>query len=165
MSAAARREVRPGRRVWWIRASSDHSAWRWRDLFREYVRGEPCYYAMGSTLSRKCAREARGGDLAVCYMAGEGYREVQALAQITAGDVRDDDGRPAVSLRPALWLDAAVPRAALIAHPALRAAPFFRIRLGTMFPVSPLEWRAVSALLAGGNPSLRRAIARLAGGA
>lgn len=155
--------------AWWIKCdptAAAHGGWNWPDLFAEYRKGERYLWSVGTPLSQKNARAARAGDPILGYSAGEGFRELRALAEVVEGAVLVPGTRPpsrlsplpggfTVALRPIALLERPVPLSDL--RRALRRfePEFFRTRFGSIFKVSRPELRAILAEAKRADPALR----------
>ena len=169
MSAPPGGTSRGGSAAWWIKCdptAAAHRGWNWPDLFDEYRLGVPYLWSVGTPLSQKNARAASRGDPVLGYSAGEGYRELRALAEVVAGGVMVRGTPPpsrssplpggfTVALRPVALLDRPLPLADL--RRALRRfePEFFRTRFGSIFKVTRPELRAVLREAGRANPSVR----------
>jgi hypothetical protein len=120
---------------------------------------------VGTALSQKNARAARAGDPVFGYSAGEGYRELAALAQVVEGSlfVAGQGPRAArsvvpggftVALRPVALLDQPVPLAAVRRALAGTQPEFFRTRFGSIFKVRPPEYARVMRAVRAANPGI-----------
>ena len=155
--------------AWWIKCdptSQRHGGWDWPDLFREYRRGEQYPWSVGPSLSQKNARLAQPGDPVFGYAAGEGHRELAALAQVERGAVFvAGEGPPrgasgfrggfTVAISPVAMLDNPVPLAQVRAAMSGLSPEFLRTRFGSIFKVRPAEYRRLLAAVHRENPSLQ----------
>jgi hypothetical protein len=166
---APRAVARPPAAGWWIKCdptAQAHNGWDWPDLFREYRRGEPYLWSVGTPLSQKNARAAKPGDPVLGYSAGEGHRVLRALAQVESGAVLvPGTRRPSlssplpggftVSLRPVALLANPLPLADVREALGRFEPEFFRTRFGSIFKVARPELRAVLRAANRANPGLR----------
>lgn len=155
--------------AWWIKCdptAAAHGGWNWPDLFEEYRRGESYLWSVGTALSQKNARLALAGDPVFGYAAGEGFRQLLALAEVERGALFVPGERPpslqsglpggfTVSLRPVALLPNPVPLAQVRGAMRRHDPEFFRTRFGSIFKVAPSELRALVALVGRENPGAR----------
>jgi hypothetical protein len=174
--------------VWWFVANAtsarfDH--WNWPILFAEGPDehepergvgphgGKLVLWPAGTPLARRHAREARKGDVAVGYTAGEGWRCITALLQVVEGGVegptRWEEGKVVRELdfsehgrKVSVLLEARVllpevgrvPRSRLLLEPELSGAQPLRNRWGSIFKLTDAEWATLLPLLMMANPDL-----------
>jgi len=155
--------------AWWIKcdpSSLRHQGWNWPDLFEEYEPGKPYLWSVGPSLSQKNARLARRGDPVIGYAAGEGHRELLALAEVERagvfvpgeGPLRGASPFPGgftVSIRPVALLPNPLPLAAI--RVALRGLDpeFFRTRFGSIFKVRRAELARLLGAVKSANTGIR----------
>ena len=155
--------------AWWIKCdptADRHHGWNWPDLFDEYRPGEPYLWSVGTSLSQKNARMARPGDPVFGYAAGEGHRELIALAAVERAAVFvPGEGPPTttsrfpggftVALKPVALLEQPLPLS-LVRQVMRGLEPeFFRTRFGSIFKVRPRELARLIEAIAAANEGLR----------
>lgn len=154
--------------AWWIKCdptSPAHGGWNWPDLFDEWEPGVPYTWSVGTALSQKNAREAQPGDPVFGYAAGEGHRELLALAQVVRGSVFVPGEGPAVrrsavpggftvDLRPVALLDHPLPLSRVRGAMRGMEPEFFRTRFGSIFKVRPAEFAKLLREVERENPEL-----------
>lgn len=154
--------------AWWIKCdptSPAHGGWNWPDLFQEWESGVPYTWSVGTALSQKNAREALAGDPVFGYAAGEGHRQVLALAEVVRGSVFVPGEGPAVrrsavpggftvDLKPVALLEHPLPLARVREVMRGTQPEFLRTRFGSIFKLRPREFARLLRAVERDNPEL-----------
>ncbi len=169
MSQPRRAGPSPRACAWWIKCNPTaprHGGWNWPDLFQDYRPGQAYTWSVGTALSQKNARIARAGDPVFGYAAGEGHRELLALAQVERAAVFVPGQGPVsrhagmqggftVALQPVALLEQPLPLGQVRAVLRGTDPEFFRTRFGSIFKVGPTECARLLAAVKVANPHIR----------